>query len=60
MLTMLVGSKFLSRILDPFHSKGLAYTYTEFKDRHFVVNARENTFSKTAMDQANEHNNKNN
>ena len=32
--------------------------YKEFKDGHFVVNTRGNTFSKIAMDQAQEHNNK--
>ena len=32
--------------------------YREFADGHFVVNTRGNTFSKIAMDQAQEHNNK--
>ena len=32
--------------------------YKEFKDGHFVVNTSGNTFSKIAMDQAQEHNNK--
>ena len=32
--------------------------YKEFKDGHFIVNTRGNTFSKIAMDQTQEHNNK--
>ena len=32
--------------------------YKQFKDGHFVVNTRGNAFSKIAMDQAQEHNNK--
>ena len=32
--------------------------YREFKDEHFVVNTRSNTLSKTAIDQAQEHNKK--
>ena len=32
--------------------------YDEFKEGNFVVNIRGNSFSKIAMDQAQEHNNK--
>ena len=39
------------------HSK-MPALYKEFKDGHFVVSTRGNTFSKIAMDQAQEHNNK--